>query len=120
VLLTARRRLSAAQDVGVVVVQRQVDPVPSRAVERRALAGRALVLDVDDAMWLPQPGGHPLGRLRRNAAKLKWLAERADCVIAGNDYLAEWLSRYARRVTVVPCSSTPRRSRRGCIAQATG
>jgi len=105
-LLGARRRLGPElrriQDADVVVIQRQVDLFPSRTLERQAIAGRALILDVDDAMWLPQPGGHPLGRLRRNGAKLRWLAGRADHVIAGNEYLAEWLSRYARRVSVVP------------------
>jgi len=105
-LLGARKRLKAqlggVQDADVVIVQRQIDLFPSRTIERRAIADRALVLDVDDAMWLPQPGGHPLGRLRRNAAKLRWLAARADRVIAGNEYLAEWLSRYARAVSVVP------------------
>lgn len=66
------------------------------------MKGRGLVLDVDDAVWLPEPGGHPLARLRRNAAKLIWLASRADRVIAGNDHLADWLGQHTRDVTVVP------------------
>ena len=105
-VLAARRRLRAelgsARDADVVLVQRQIDPLPSRGIERRAIAGRALVLDVDDAIWLPQPGRRPLGVVRGDAAKLRWLCARADHVIAGNDYLAEWLSRHARVVSVVP------------------
>jgi glycosyltransferase involved in cell wall biosynthesis len=106
VVIAGRRRFR--QDLGriegadVAVVQRQLDPLPGRILERTIMNGRALVLDVDDAVWLPQPGGHPVARLRRNADKLKWLASRADRVIAGNDYLAEWLSHHARDVTVVP------------------
>lgn len=96
-----RRGLTAA-GADVVVVQRQIDPLPGRRLEHAAMRGRALVLDVDDAVWLPEPGSHPLTRLRRSAEKLKWLASRADRVIAGNDYLAEWLSCYARDVRVVP------------------
>ena len=105
-VLSARRRLRrelcGVDDADVVVVQRQVDPLPGRRLERAAMRGRALVLDVDDAVWLREPGGHPVARLRRNADKLKWLASRAERVIAGNDYLAEWLGRHARDVSVVP------------------
>lgn len=106
-VILARRRFrqaltSAAAATDVVVVQRQVDPLPGRRLEHVVMRGRALVLDVDDAVWLPEPGSHPVTRLRRSADKLKWLASRADRVIAGNDYLAEWLSRHARDVTVVP------------------
>lgn len=103
--LAARRRFRhGLRDVeaDVVVVQRQVDPLPGRSLERAVMRGRALILDVDDAVWLPEPGAHPVTRLRRNAEKLKWLAAQADRVIAGNDYLADWLSRYARDVSVVP------------------
>lgn len=34
--------------------------------------------------------------------KVRWLAERAEHVIAGNDYLAEYLDTYSHAVTVVP------------------
>ena len=102
----ARRRLRAelkhVQGADVVVVQRQADVFPTRSLERSVIGDRGLVLDIDDAMWLPQPGGHALGRLRGNASKLRWLAGRADRVVAGNEYLAEWCSRYARDVSVVP------------------
>lgn len=97
-----RRDLQRVDGVDVVVIQRQVDPLPGRLLERAVMKDRALVLDVDDAVWLPEPDGHPLARLRRNADKLKWLASRADRVIAGNEYLAEWLSGHARDVAVVP------------------
>ena len=104
-VILARRRFRRAlptEAADVVVVQRQVDPLPGRRLEHAVMRGRALVLDVDDAVWLPEPGSHPVTRLRRSAEKLKWLASRADRVIAGNDYLAEWLSRHARDVRVVP------------------
>jgi glycosyltransferase involved in cell wall biosynthesis len=97
-----RRDLQRVDGADVVVIQRQVDPLPGRLLERAVMKDRAVVLDVDDAVWLPEPDGHPLARLRRNADKLKWLAARADRVIAGNEYLAEWLSGHARDVAVVP------------------
>lgn len=97
-----RRALHDAGAIDVAVVQRQVDPLPGRRLDRLVVDGRALVLDVDDAVWLPEPGAHPIARFRRSAEKLAWLAGRADQVIAGNDYLAEWLSGHARSVAVVP------------------
>lgn len=97
-----RHRLREFDDASVVVIQRQVDLFPGRRLEHAVMRDRAVVLDVDDAVWLPQPGGHPLARLRRNADKLRWLAGRADRVIAGNEYLAEWLAAHASVVSVVP------------------
>lgn len=115
----ARRRFRRALrdvDADVAVIQRQVDPLPGRRLEQVVMRDRALVLDVDDAVWLPEPGSHPVTRLRRNGQKLEWLASRADRVIAGNDYLAEWLSRHARDVRVVPSlvdtDKVPRRRHR--------
>jgi glycosyltransferase involved in cell wall biosynthesis len=108
-LLRARRRLARqlsnakAHDVGLI--QRQADLLPSLALERRASAGRRLVWDVDDAIWLdtsPDTGGHRLAPLKRTGRKVRWLASRADCVVAANSYLADSLSRYSNRVVVVP------------------
>jgi glycosyltransferase involved in cell wall biosynthesis len=109
VLFGARRRLMRElRTVGggspTIVVQRQVDLAPSLALERAAAANRRLVYDVDDAIWLTgrQTGGHPLGVLKGAARKVRWLAERAEHVIAGNEILAEHLATYNRSVTVVP------------------
>ncbi len=54
---------------------------------------RPFVLDVDDAIWLSPPLG---GAVAAAAAK------RADIVVAGNAWLAEWFSRHNRSVHVVP------------------
>jgi glycosyltransferase involved in cell wall biosynthesis len=97
-----RRALRPLREIDAVVIQRQVDPLPGRMLERTVATDRAVILDIDDAIWLPEPGGHPLTRLRRNATKLRWLAARAEHVIAGNDHLAEWLAPHARTVSVVP------------------
>jgi glycosyltransferase involved in cell wall biosynthesis len=101
-----RRRLSGVNgQLDVALVQRQVDLLPTLGLERLVSKNRRLVLDVDDAIWLdasPEAGGHRLARLKGTPRKVRWLAERADTVIAGNDLLAEWLSRYSRQVVVVP------------------
>ena len=101
----------------VAFVQRHVGMLPSLRLERLASRGRRLVLDVDDAIWLftrPEAGGHRFAFLKRAGQKVRWLAERADVVIAGNSGLADWLGRCSPNVTVVPSlvdplSTEPRR-----------
>lgn len=114
VLVAARRRLrrelrEAGEEASTVVVQRQVDLAPSLALERAAVRGRRLVYDVDDAVWLSgrQTGGHPLSGLKGAGRKVRWLAERAEHAIAGNEILAEHLAAYSQRVTVVPSLVDP-------------
>ena len=52
-----------------------------------------LAFDVDDAIWLMPPWG-------KSAAG--GVARRSAVVLAGNQYLADWFSQYARDVRVVP------------------
>lgn len=54
---------------------------------------RPLVFDVDDAIWAGSD---------RAASAARRIAERADCVVAGNTYIAEWFGAHARRVQIVP------------------
>jgi glycosyltransferase involved in cell wall biosynthesis len=100
------RRLSESKGVhGVGLIQRQADFLPSLRLERGAAAGRRLIWDVDDAIWLdasPAAGGHRLAALKGTSRKVRWLASRADRILAANAYLADFLSRYSSRVTVVP------------------
>ena len=106
-----RRELRAAEDVSTAVVQRQVDLAPTLALERAAARGRRLIYDVDDAVWLSgrQTGGHAASALKGAARKVRWLAERAEHTIAGNEILAEHLAAYSQRLTVVPSLVDPAR-----------
>jgi glycosyltransferase involved in cell wall biosynthesis len=114
VLAASRRQLrrdlrKAGEGASTVVVQRQVDLAPWLALERAAARGRRLVYDVDDAVWLSgrQTGGHPASVLKGAARKVRWLAERAEHTIAGNEFLAEFLAAYSEQVTVVPSLVDP-------------
>jgi glycosyltransferase involved in cell wall biosynthesis len=89
----------------VALIQRAADPFPSLRLERLASAGRRLVWDVDDALWLDatsSAGGHPLAVIKGSARKVRWLARRADHVIVSTATLASFLERYTDRITVVP------------------
>jgi hypothetical protein len=109
VIVRARMRLrrelgGLGDEARTVVVQRQVDMAPSLSLERLATNGRRLIYDVDDAVWLSgrQTVGSFMGFLKATRRKVRWLAERADHVIAGSEILAEHLGRYSDNVTVVP------------------
>jgi len=54
---------------------------------------RPLVFDVDDAIWLMRSWGQ---------SQVAAVARRADVVLAGNQFLAEWFAQHARDVRVVP------------------
>ncbi len=47
------------------------------------LLHRPLLFDVDDAIWLLSPG---------NERAVRATAERSACVVAGNDFIADWFS----------------------------
>lgn len=83
----------------VVIVQRKL--LPAWAVERLRRRVRRLVYDFDDALWLRDsyaPQGLEDGRRRRRFARL---VQACDLVVAGNTYLAEAVTRFAPRTSVV-------------------
>ena len=51
------------------------------------------VMDVDDAIWL----AGPLGKYA-----VPHIVRGMDAIIAGNEYLANWFSRYCKQVHIVP------------------
>lgn len=59
--------------------------LPGR-VTLEPLLGRPMLFDVDDAIWLPS---HDHEHAARETAR------RAACVLAGNDFLADWFSAFA-------------------------
>jgi glycosyltransferase involved in cell wall biosynthesis len=109
-LLSARRRLvrqlsGTEGGHSVALIQRQADFLPSLGLERRASAGRRLIWDVDDAIWLDASraaGGHRVAAFKGTTRKVRWLACRADHIVSANAYLADFLSRYSSRITIVP------------------
>jgi glycosyltransferase involved in cell wall biosynthesis len=102
--------LSASFGTAVALIQRQADKFPSLELECLASDGHRLVWDVDDALWLdttPAAGGHRLALLKRSRKKARWLATRADHVVAATEVLASYLERYTENLTVVPSLVDP-------------
>lgn len=54
---------------------------------------RPYVFDVDDSIWMARAFGH---------SSVAWTARNSATVVAGNNFLADWLSRYSGVVEIVP------------------
>jgi len=102
---TWQRRRADLDRVGefdAVFVQKGVFPGLSSGFERRFAAKKPLIFDFDDAMWLPRVGGSRVARVLHRERAVQDVLRCAAAVIAGNDYLADYASRFNRNVTVVP------------------
>jgi len=102
-----RRRLGQILGAGgydLVVVQKGLASVSFRflpALLKRF--ARRFVLDVDDAVHLAPPARlRGPARILENRGQFLELAGAAECVLAGNPWLAEELSPHAKRVEVIP------------------
>jgi|YelNatPaOPRAMG01_1025707.scaffolds.fasta_scaffold02179_16 hypothetical protein len=91
-----------AEDHDVVVVQKGLAPGLPALVERWLAAGKPMVFDFDDAIWLPREGGRRLFRWLHRERCVQTMLRRAAAVMAGNNYLAEYARRFNANVTVVP------------------
>ncbi len=92
-----------------LLVHRQVSPFGRGGLEARLLRSAGLgVYDFDDGLPWDAPD-HQFARnmLRSSAAKCTQSVRHADRVIAGNDYLADWSSQFARDVVVIPSCVDP-------------
>lgn len=52
-----------------------------------------MVFDVDDAIWQARPFG---------AASVAETARRAEVILAGNSYLADWFSQWSSQIRIIP------------------
>jgi glycosyltransferase involved in cell wall biosynthesis len=118
------RRFSEALDAkayDAVFLQREASLI-GPAWSERLLRSRqpAIVYDFDDAIYLPyvSPTNSYLSYLKF-PWKTRALCRMAAAVVAGNDHLAEYASRYNDRVFVVP-STVSLREYRGRPAPAPG
>ena len=83
----AVRRVWRSRRYDACIVQRElISTLPSL----ESWAGRPLVADIDDAIWLHR-GGHAASHL----------AKAADHIVVGNNFLAEHFGRYGKPVSVI-------------------
>lgn len=97
----ARQLRATGRDWDAIWVQREAVLAGPPLVEALArMRGVPLVVDYDDAIWIPQGG--PLKRAAKCAWKFDWVLRRATRAIAGSSALAE----HARSLGV-ECSVLP-------------
>ncbi|MGO9609467.1 MAG: glycosyltransferase family 4 protein [Verrucomicrobiia bacterium] len=96
--------LERVNNFDVVFVQKGVFPGLYSGFEKKLAARKPLVFDFDDAIWLPRVGGSRVLQSLHREAAVQDVLRCARAVIAGNDFLAEYASRFNKTVTVVPSS----------------
>jgi glycosyltransferase involved in cell wall biosynthesis len=66
--------------------------------------GKPLVLDLDDATYVPyeSPSFGKLGSLFKSFGKTDWLIDQAAAVVCGNQYIADYVEARGRRSIVLP------------------
>jgi len=102
-----RADLKRVQNFDAVFVQKGVFPGLYAGFERKIAAHKPVVFDFDDAIWLPRVGGSRVLRALHRESAVQDTLRRAAAVIAGNNFLADYASRFNRKVTVVPSSIDP-------------
>ncbi len=80
----------AARRADITIINRSVLPGLEEAVK---WLPSPKILDVDDSIWLTNPRG------KKSAV---FLAKNVDAIIAGNKYLAEWYSRFNKKIFIIP------------------
>jgi glycosyl transferase family 1 len=99
-----RADLDRVNDFDAVFVQKGVFPGLYSGFEKKLAARKPLVFDFDDAIWLPRVGGSRVLQSLHRETAVQDVLRCARAVIAGNDFLAEYASRFNQAVTVVPSS----------------
>jgi len=108
---------SLSKEADIVLVHREIFPLGQRplwnVLER--FPG-PIIYDYDDAMFLPQRAGRGMLGWMERVETPQAVMRLCEVVLAGNQFLADYASAYARRVVVLPtCLDTTRfvpRSRR--------
>jgi glycosyltransferase involved in cell wall biosynthesis len=86
-----------------LLLHREASPLSRGGLETDLLTAAAVAIyDFDDALYTDHGEGPPWRRVAPKAPKALAAARRADRVIAGNEILADWASRVARDVVVIP------------------
>jgi glycosyltransferase involved in cell wall biosynthesis len=104
-ILRRLRDIPAALRSDVVFIHREASPYGPPLYEKLlSLLGCKLIVDFDDALFLPQPekSSNRLYRWMANPSRLRRTLNLAAHAIAGNSYLAEFARQHCDQVTVIP------------------
>lgn len=99
-LATRARDLVRSRSVDRIFIHREVMPFALNDFVRLLPRNVPMIFDFDDAVFMAAHYGWR--RFVARPATTRLLAQRADLVYAGNEYLAEYASQWNRHVRVVP------------------
>ena len=93
-----------ARDADVILIHREAFPLGGPFVEEAmASSGTPIIFDFDDAIYLHSSGeSSGLSRLLKRPEKTDRIIELSSEVIAGNETLRAYASRFNDRITVIP------------------
>ncbi len=96
-------QIRRAREADAVLVHREIAPFLGAPFLRALEGGPPVLFDLDDAVFLPAPGGSPWLRfVRRPQAATEELIRGASVCLAGNSYLAEFVQRAGGRAVHLP------------------
>ncbi|MBI2374140.1 MAG: glycosyltransferase family 4 protein [Deltaproteobacteria bacterium] len=112
------RRLRAVLDArrfDWVFIHLEATPIGPPIIEAMLfILGRKVVFDIDDAIFMPPPAERSkrlFSRLKWRS-KVRWVARRADKVIAVNPFLVSWAREVNEHTILVPTTIDPAYHRR--------
>jgi len=94
--LRRSRDVFCAKFYDIIFIHREAYPFPGAFFERLfRLFGKKVIYDFDDSVFLKKP------------AKIRYILRKSDTVIAGNNFLKQYASRYNNNTVVFPtCINT--------------
>ncbi|MBI4815140.1 MAG: glycosyltransferase family 4 protein [Deltaproteobacteria bacterium] len=107
------RRLRLLLDVRAydwVFIHLEATPIGPPIIEAALFVlGRRVVFDIDDAIFMPPPTerARRFFSMLKWRGKVRWIAQRADKVIAVNPFLVEWAKEVNERTILVPTTIDP-------------
>ncbi|MBL0049522.1 MAG: glycosyltransferase family 4 protein [Bacteroidetes bacterium] len=87
----------------IVFVQRECFMLGSAYFEKLFRNKCKLIFDFDDSIWLQNVSDkNKLWSFLKNPSKTSHIIQMANCVVAGNQYLADYALRFNKNVTIIP------------------
>ena len=98
------RDTSRVRSFDAVFIQREAFMLGTSFFERRiAKTGVPIIFDYDDAIWRSnREGGNKTLSFLKNPDKISEIISVSSFVIAGNQYLADYASKYCDNVSIIP------------------
>lgn len=98
------KELKTINQYAIVFVQRECFMLGTSYFEKKiASKGASLIYDFDDAIWIPNVSdANKRFEFLKDSSKTGKIIELCDMVFAGNQYLADYASKFNNNVKIVP------------------